>query len=112
MKVCFFLICKSFIKGEAEKNGFPKLSEMAEKKQWWAVKNLVRRRVITDGEAVEKCNGRNALEWAVHHDEKEMAEELKYYFVSHFIKSTFGWLFLLIHFLKFSEFASDKYNII
>jgi hypothetical protein len=54
---------------------------MAEKKQWWAVKNLVRRRVITKNEAVEKCNGRNVLEWALHHGEMEIADELEYYLV-------------------------------
>jgi hypothetical protein len=74
--VAIFLLQMAFA------NGFPKLAEMASNQLWFVVKNLVRRRLISDAEALERYNGRNALEWAKFHGEKGMEEELQYYLVS------------------------------
>jgi hypothetical protein len=62
--------------------GFPRVAEMASKQQWFAVKNLSRRHLIADEEALERFNGRNVLEWAKFFGQKAMEEELEYYFVS------------------------------
>jgi hypothetical protein len=59
--------------------GFQKLAELAYKKEWWAVKNLCRRRVISEVEARCEHRGKTTMEWAIFHGEAALAKELCYY---------------------------------
>ncbi len=55
------------------------MAELACKKSWWAVKNLIRRQVIGLGEYAEKFCGKTAEEWARYYKEELIAQEIDYY---------------------------------
>jgi hypothetical protein len=59
--------------------GFPKLPELACRRMWWAVKNLIRRRAAVKFEFVEKFGEKTAQEWAEHYGQKSIADEINFY---------------------------------
>jgi hypothetical protein len=62
--------------------GAPSVAQMACEEKWWAVKNLVRRKVVPKKEMFQKYQGKDAIEWAKHHGVTGMAQELEYYFIT------------------------------
>jgi hypothetical protein len=56
------------------------LAELAAKSEYWAVRNLCRRRVVSLEEFTEEFEGKNVIQWAEHHNHAGFVEELKYFF--------------------------------
>ena len=52
---------------------------MACRKQWFAVKNLLRRQVVPFHEFKELYGSKTAAEWAEHYGESLIAKELRFY---------------------------------
>jgi hypothetical protein len=60
-------------------SGFLSLAELVSRKMWWAVKNVIRRRVAKKEEFLEDFGGKTAVEWAEHYRNASLATELRYY---------------------------------
>ena len=62
------------------KNGFPTIAQLASEKEFWAVKNLCRRKKVTKNEALKMYSGKNVIEWVEHYKQFNLKQELCYYF--------------------------------
>ena len=60
----------------------PSLAELACNGDYYAVLNLIRRKVVVESEACTKFLGRNVAEWAEFHGKFNIRGELLYRFVS------------------------------
>ncbi len=60
-------------------NRFPTIAEMASVKAWFAVLNVVRRRIVPADEFAQEHCGKTAAEWADHHGKEHIADELRFY---------------------------------
>ena len=69
------------VQENVEQNGFPRIAELAHKKDWAPVQNLCRRRVIAEEEAKDKYLNKTAIQWTIHHGELGLARELRYLLV-------------------------------
>jgi hypothetical protein len=58
---------------------FPSLAELACKRAFWAVQNLIRRQVVGSAEYVEQFSGKTAAGWARNYGRTMLAQELEYY---------------------------------
>jgi hypothetical protein len=56
------------------------VAKLAANEEFWAVKNLIRRKVVPDGELKERHDGKDVFEWLVYHGEEMLLEELMYRF--------------------------------
>ena len=63
--------------------GMPNIAQLAAVKEFWAVKNLIRRQVVPDGELLERHDGKDVFEWSRDHEEWMLLEELEYRFKVH-----------------------------
>ncbi|CAG0914253.1 unnamed protein product [Notodromas monacha] len=59
--------------------GFPSLAQLAAEQEWFAVLNLMRRRVLSKKEFKEKFDGKTVAEWALTFDKPKLAAEIAYY---------------------------------
>ena len=60
--------------------GFPSIAELACRKKWFAVKNLIRRQVVPASEfSSVTFGGKTAAGWAAYYMKNELLEELWYY---------------------------------
>ena len=58
---------------------FPTLGELAKKKMWWAVQNLIRRGQAKEWEFCERVEGKTAAAWAEHEGCLYLLNEIRYY---------------------------------
>jgi hypothetical protein len=93
---------------EEMKGAFPSVARLTAERRFWAVRNLVRRRVIDDEEALGTHQGKTAIDWAEFHDEFRLEKELRYFFVRNFVSIdweevllSFGFIFGRFYFSFF-----------
>jgi hypothetical protein len=60
---------------------FPTIAELASKCDWEPLSNLCRRRACPAEEFTAEYRGKTAVQWALHHGKKLIAEELEYFSV-------------------------------
>lgn len=78
------------------------MGELASKREWFAVKNLLRRQVVGKAELTkDKYEGKTAVQWAEFHGEVDMAQELAFY-----VSRATSRLFLFLCFLEFLRLLS------
>ncbi len=65
------------------------LPELVSRREIYAVKNLLRRFCVEEGEFEERLAGKTAYEWALHHKLDGLATEIKYYVRSFFFMHCF-----------------------
>jgi hypothetical protein len=58
---------------------FVTIAELCCRKQWFAVRNLVRRQLVPKSEFLRTFGDKTAVEWAAYYKEEAMANELEYY---------------------------------
>ena len=83
------------LQNELMQNGPPSVAQLAHEKKWWAVRNLIRRKLVHEKEMGEKFEGKDVIEWATHFGEERMAKELEYYIITVrrvFSCQIFSWL--------------------
>jgi hypothetical protein len=57
----------------------PSLAELTAKSEYWAVRNLCRRRIVPLEEFYWRFKGYTAVQWAKYHKKRGLVEELKYF---------------------------------
>jgi hypothetical protein len=66
---------------DVQKKGFPTIAELASERDWAPLLNLCRRRAFLAAELTDEHQGKTAFQWALHHGEIHIAEELAYFSV-------------------------------
>ena len=54
---------------------------LAFENKWWAVRNLIRRQVVEEWEFLGPLGKKTAGEWAEHHGQAEIVDEINHYYV-------------------------------
>jgi hypothetical protein len=68
------------MKRRIAENDPPSLAELAHNKEFWAVRNICRRRVFeSDAEFIQPYKGKDVVQWAVHHGQNVLVDELHYF---------------------------------
>ncbi len=56
------------------------LAELTARSEYWAVRNLCRRRVVALEEFTERHEGRTVLQWAKRYQQTDLVKELTYFY--------------------------------